>query len=67
MTFIAQGIFANGHLKMEHARDKGPAGMPSLTAMTTKAIQVLKKNQNGFILMVSSVNCYVNPLIMFNF
>ncbi|KAI4456848.1 alkaline phosphatase [Holotrichia oblita] len=46
------GIFANGHLSMDHARDRSLSGMPSLANMTEKAIQVLQKNENGYILMV---------------
>ncbi|KAI4456858.1 alkaline phosphatase [Holotrichia oblita] len=46
------GIFANGHLSMDHARDRSSSGMPSLANMTEKAIQVLQKNENGYILMV---------------
>lgn len=50
---MSVGIFANGHLKMEHERDRGPKGMPSLLNMTEKAIQILKRNHNGFVLVVS--------------
>ncbi|CAG9773764.1 unnamed protein product [Ceutorhynchus assimilis] len=50
------GIFANGHLKMEYERDKGPEGMPSLSAMTEAAIKLLKKNPNGYALMVEGGN-----------
>ncbi|KAJ8981895.1 hypothetical protein NQ317_007287 [Molorchus minor] len=46
------GIFANGHLKMDYARDKGPTGMPSLQNMTVKAIQLMAKKRNGYLLMV---------------
>lgn len=46
------GIFANGHLKYDYERDKGSKGMPSLSNMTEKAIQLLRKNKNGYILMV---------------
>ncbi|XP_050308194.1 alkaline phosphatase, tissue-nonspecific isozyme-like [Anthonomus grandis grandis] len=51
------GIFANGHLKLEHERDKGPEGMPSLADMTAAAIRLLsKKNPNGYVLMVEGGN-----------
>ncbi|CAH2041700.1 unnamed protein product, partial [Iphiclides podalirius] len=46
------GIFANEHLKYEFERDKGPEGQPSISDMTRAAIQVLKKNPNGYFLMV---------------
>ncbi|XP_055316563.1 alkaline phosphatase-like [Sitodiplosis mosellana] len=46
------GIFANGHLKYDHERGTGPKGMPSLTNMTEKALKVLKRNKNGFVLVV---------------
>ncbi|XP_076249978.1 alkaline phosphatase, tissue-nonspecific isozyme-like isoform X1 [Rhynchophorus ferrugineus] len=50
------GIFANGHLKLEHERDKGPKGMPSLSMMTKAAIKLLSKNENGYVLMVEGGN-----------
>lgn len=46
------GLFANGHLKMDHERDVSSSGMPSLVNMTEKALSVLMKNPNGYILMV---------------
>ncbi|XP_034238800.1 alkaline phosphatase [Thrips palmi] len=46
------GVFANGHLKMEWNRDKSDEGMPSLKNMTTTAISILKRNPNGFVLVV---------------
>lgn len=46
------GVFANGHLKYDHERDKGPKGMPSLMNMTEKALKILKRNGNGFVLVV---------------
>lgn len=46
------GIFSPGHMPYEIVRDSGPTGAPSLTEMTTKALQILKKNQNGFVLVV---------------
>lgn len=47
------GVFANGHLKMEHERDRGAEGMPSLSNMTAKAVEVLRRNEKGFVLVVS--------------
>jgi alkaline phosphatase len=47
------GLFEPSHVHYEAdrtAHDK--AGEPSLTEMTTKAIDILKKNQNGYFLMV---------------
>lgn len=46
------GIFANGHMKYDDQRDKGPNGSPSLTNMTEKAVKILSKNKNGFLLVV---------------
>lgn len=46
------GVFANGHMNMEHARNKTPDGMPSLEDMTLAAVKVLQKNKNGFLLVV---------------
>jgi alkaline phosphatase len=47
------GLFEPSHVHYEADRvasDK--AGEPSLTDMTTKALDILKKNQNGYFLMV---------------
>ncbi|XP_014093006.2 alkaline phosphatase [Bactrocera oleae] len=46
------GIFANGHLKYDHERDRSDAGMPSLRNMTVKALEVLKSKDKGFLLVV---------------
>ncbi|KAM3958782.1 alkaline phosphatase [Aphomia sociella] len=50
------GIFADSHLDYEYNRNKGPAGTPSISDMVTAAINVLKKNENGFFLMVEGGN-----------
>lgn len=36
----------------EFERDNGPEGMPSIVDMTEAAIKVLRKNNDGFFLMV---------------
>uniref|UniRef100_T1D3W2 Alkaline phosphatase n=1 Tax=Psorophora albipes TaxID=869069 RepID=T1D3W2_9DIPT len=47
------GLFADTHMSYERVRDTSTGGEPSLSDMTEKAIQVLKrKNSNGFVLMV---------------
>ncbi|MBS1797751.1 MAG: alkaline phosphatase [Acidobacteria bacterium] len=46
------GLFEPSHMKYEFDRQGDPAGEPSLTEMTTKAIDVLSKNKNGYFLMV---------------
>jgi len=46
------GLFEPSHMKYEYDRKTDPAGEPSLTEMTTKAIDVLSKNKKGFFLMV---------------
>lgn len=48
------GIFANGHLRYEHERDNGTAGMPTLMEMTEAAVEVLAKEKKGFVLVVES-------------
>ncbi|CAK1583040.1 unnamed protein product [Parnassius mnemosyne] len=50
------GIFANEHMKYEFERNKGPEGQPSISDMTKVAIKILKKNPNGFFLMVEGGN-----------
>lgn len=39
-------------MSMEYARDKSPTGMPSLTNMTLKAIDILNHNSKGYVLVV---------------
>ncbi len=46
------GLFEPSHLQFEHDRPKDAAGEPSLTEMTSKAIDVLSNNKKGFFLMV---------------
>lgn len=48
------GIFANGHLKYDHERDVSDAGMPSLTNMTIKALEVLGNSDKGYLLVVEA-------------
>jgi alkaline phosphatase len=46
------GLFEPSHMKFEYDRRKDPTQEPSLSEMTSKAIEILKKNPNGFFLMV---------------
>lgn len=46
------GLFEPSHMKYEHDRRNDPGGEPSLTEMTAKAIEVLSKNDKGYLLMV---------------
>ncbi|XP_046405831.1 alkaline phosphatase 4-like isoform X2 [Ischnura elegans] len=46
------GLFDVGHLRYNSLRDRGPQGQPSLVNMTSQAIKILQKNENGFVLMV---------------
>ncbi|KAH8244793.1 hypothetical protein KR032_000468 [Drosophila birchii] len=48
------GIFANGHLMYDHERDRGESGMPSLSNMTLKALEVLGNSDKGFLLVVEA-------------
>jgi alkaline phosphatase len=46
------GLFERSHVQYEADRANDPAGEPSLTEMTEKAIRMLEKNQKGFFLHV---------------
>jgi alkaline phosphatase len=46
------GLFEPSHVQYEADRANDPAGEPSLTEMTEKSINMLKKNQSGFFLHV---------------
>ena len=46
------GLFDSSHLAFEADRHQDVGGEPSLTEMTVKAIELLQRNPNGFVLMV---------------
>lgn len=46
------GLFSSSHMSYETDRDTSETGQPSLAAMTTKAVDVLSANDEGFVLMV---------------
>jgi alkaline phosphatase len=48
------GLFNESHMQYEADRANDVAGEPSLTDMTSKAIDVLDNNDNGYFLMVES-------------
>ncbi|CAH1406600.1 unnamed protein product [Nezara viridula] len=48
------GLFQNSYLPYDYIRDKSENGVPSLELMTTTAVKLLMKNENGFLLMVES-------------
>ena len=48
------GLFNSSHMEYEADRLDDAAGEPSLTEMTTKSIDILKKNDQGYLLIVES-------------
>ncbi|MEC4685029.1 MAG: alkaline phosphatase [Nitrospirota bacterium] len=46
------GLFEPSHMKYEYDRSGDAAGEPSLSEMTSKAIDILSRNKKGFFLMV---------------
>jgi len=48
------GLFENSHMDFEAERANDKSGEPSLEEMTRKAIEVLSRNENGFVLMVEA-------------
>ena len=46
------GLFEPYYMQFDYDRPKDRSGEPSLTEMTTKAIEMLSQNKNGFFLMV---------------
>ncbi|HXG83931.1 MAG TPA: alkaline phosphatase [Pyrinomonadaceae bacterium] len=48
------GLFDRSHMQYEYDRAKDKGGEPSLSEMTTKAIDVLSNNKKGYFLMVES-------------
>nr|WP_314259517.1 alkaline phosphatase [uncultured Devosia sp.] len=51
-TTKAFGLFNGSHMQYEADRATDAGGEPSLAEMTTKAIEILEKNKDGFVLMV---------------
>ena len=48
------GLFEPSHMQYEFDRPKDTAGEPSLSEMTSKAIDILSNNKKGFFLMVEA-------------
>ncbi|CAB3369090.1 Hypothetical predicted protein [Cloeon dipterum] len=46
------GLFGLGHMAYDLERDTGADGPPSIVNMTVKAIQMLQRGENGFMLIV---------------
>lgn len=46
------GLFERSHMQYETDRAKDKGGEPSISEMATKAIDVLSKNEDGYVLMV---------------
>lgn len=46
------GLFDHGHMQYEIDRSNDTFGEPSLAEMVEKAIRILSKNPNGFVLVV---------------
>ncbi|XP_063923408.1 alkaline phosphatase 4-like [Zophobas morio] len=46
------GLFHHDHVPYDLLRDEGPKGTPRLSEMTLKGLNILKKNPNGFVLMI---------------
>ena len=46
------GLFSPSHMDFDADRDTGPEGEPSLAQMTAKAIEILSREESGFVLMV---------------
>jgi alkaline phosphatase len=46
------GLFAPNHMAFEYDRESDPAGEPSLSEMTSRALAILARNAAGYLLMV---------------
>ncbi|WP_199257513.1 alkaline phosphatase [Paracoccus binzhouensis] len=46
------GLFNASHMQYEADREKDAGGEPSLAEMSVKAIDMLSKNENGYVLMI---------------
>lgn len=50
------GLFNYDHMSYDKERDASDSGEPSLEEMTEKAIQILRKNPRGYVLLVEGGN-----------
>lgn len=48
------GLFAPSHMQYEADRDRDAGGEPSLSEMTARAIEILRRNRRGYFLMVEA-------------
>jgi alkaline phosphatase len=48
------GLFETSHLNYEHDRKNDKSGEPSLSEMTSKAIDIVSQNKKGYFLMVEA-------------
>lgn len=48
------GLFEQSHMQYEHDRSADQGGEPSLAEMTEKAIEILRRNPKGFVLLVEA-------------
>lgn len=48
------GLFEPSHMNYEYDRPKDRAGEPSLSEMTTKAIDIVSNNKKGYLLMIEA-------------
>ena len=48
------GLFNPSHMRYEADRENDIKGEPSLTQMTEKAIEILQKNEKGYVLVIES-------------
>jgi alkaline phosphatase len=48
------GLFNASHMQYEADREQDPGGEPSLSEMTARAIELLRRNQRGWFLMVEA-------------
>ncbi|WP_411820398.1 alkaline phosphatase [Hyphococcus formosus] len=48
------GLFERSHMKYELDRPDDSDGEPSLEAMTKKAIEILSRNENGYVLVIEA-------------
>ena len=52
MPLLFSGMFEYSHMRYDFDRENDIAGEPSIAEMVAKAIDMLKKDDNGFFLLV---------------
>ena len=56
LLFLCEGLFEHTHMQFELDRNDDTWGEPSLTEMVDKTIDILKRSEDGYFLLVEGIS-----------